>query len=657
MAAYWGAAEMTGITQLIDTGRTGLDAATQAMETVSNNTANVNTPGYNVESVRQTEVPGLPNGAGLGTDVTSIQRAFNQFVFSQMVGAGSASQAARVAQASAQNLAAIFPVASGGAGGLGAALTGFFAAMNAVSQDPTSLPNRQTFLSDARSLAADFTAVGGELAASQASLNGQMTSAVSAINSLTQQIASLNKQIMAQQGSGAGPPNAAMDTRDNLVQQLGQELGVTVVAAANGALDIYTTGGAVLVGDGTAANLTVTSGGYGGGNLSIVYQPTGQDITASLSGGTIGGIISSQGQIAAAQNSVGGIAAALATSMNSQQSLGLNLNGAQGASLFSVGGPSVLAAATNTGVGTLTTAITDTNSFVPGNYIVTKTAGGYQAVNTATGQATALGGGPSLSLDGMTLTISGAINTGDSFEIEPTATAAQTLSVATTDPKAIAAASAYVASPGSNIGDVAASAFSAAAGGSLPAGTVIVPASYFGQNLTVKFTSATSFNVLSAGNTVIASGSFSAGAGAQVAVAYPSPPAPAGEVAKFSLSPGTYAAGDSFSLTPGGVNSSGNMLAMTNLASQNLLSGQTLNSAYAALVGQVGSAGQAANFAATTAQGVLSQVQSVQQSISGVNLDEQAADLVSYQQAYQAAAQVIASAQTLFQTLLTAVAA
>ncbi len=158
-------------------------------------------------------------------------------------------------------------------------------------------------------------------------------------------------------------------------------------------------------------------------------------------------------------------------------------------------------------------------------------------------------------------------------------------------------------------------------------------------------------------STVIASGTFSATNGAQIAIAYPSPPAPAGEVATFSLSPGTPAVGDNFSLTPGGIASNGNVLAMTNLVSQNLLSGQTLSNAYATLVGRVGSAGQAANVAATTAQGVLSQVQSVQQSISGVNLDEQAADLVSYQQAYQAAAQIIASAQVLFQSLLTAVKA
>jgi flagellar hook-associated protein 1 FlgK len=269
---------------------------------------------------------------------------------------------------------------------------------------------------------------------------------------------------------------------------------------------------------------------------------------------------------------------------------------------------------------------------------------------------TALGAGPSLSLDGMTLAVSGTINTGDSFEVEPTAAAARSLKVITTDPTAIAAGLPYVASPGSNLGNVAASAFSAAAGGSLAAGAAIVPAANFGQNLTVKFTSATTYNVLNASNAVVASGTYSSANGAEVAVAYPGS-APAGEVTVMDLSPGTPAVGDTFALTPGGINSNGNVLAMTKLAQQNLVSGQTLTSAYATLVGQVGAASQAANFTAQASQGVLSQVQSIQQSISGVNLDEQAADLVTYQQAYQAAAQVISSAQTLFQSLLSAVQA
>ena len=648
---------MSGLTDVINAGWSGLDAATQALQTVSNNTSNVNTPGYDVESVQQAELPGLPGEPGTGTQVTSIQRAYDQFVFSQMVGATSANQAAQVAQDNASNLTAIFPVASGGAGGLGATLTSFFAGMDGVSQDPTSLPNRQTFLSDANALAANFNSIGNQLAANLTSLNAQLSGAVTQVNTLTQQIATLNGQIEAQStSSGTGPPLALMDDRDNLVQQLGQELGITVVGGANNTVDIFA-GGASLVAGNSASNLAVASGGYGGSNLSVVYQPTGQDISASLSGGTIGGDVGSQAQVVAAQNAVGGMAAAVAAAVNTQQSLGLDLNGAQGGNLFSVGGPSVLADRSNTGSGTLTAAITNSNAFIPGNFIVAKTAGGYAATNTATGQVTALGNGPTLSLDGMTLTVSGTINTGDSFEVEPTATAAQTLAVTATDPSAIAAASPYVATPGTNLGNVTASAFSAAASGSLPAGAVIVPASQFGQNLTVKFTSATTFNVLNAGNAVIASGSYSATSGAEIAIGYPSPPAPAGEVTEATLSPGTPAAGDTFSLTPGGVASNGNIVAMTGLASQNLLSGQTLTSAYGTLVGQVGSAGQTANPTAQAAQGVLNQVQTVQQSISGVNLDQQAANLVMYQQAYQASAQVIARAQTLFDDLLTAMQA
>jgi flagellar hook-associated protein 1 FlgK len=648
---------MSGLSQLFNTAWTGLNAASQALETVSNNTANVNTAGYNVESVQQTELPGLPGEPGAGTDVTSIQRSFNQFVFSQLVGAGSANQAAQVAQDNTQNLTAIFPVTSGGAGGLSANLTSFFSTMDGVSQDPTSLPNRQTFLSDAQTLAADFNSIGSQLSSNLTTLDQQMSNAVTQINTLTQQIATVNLQVQRQSEAGtAGPPNSLMDNLDNLVQQLGQEIGVTVTAGPSNTLDVYTTAGAVLVNGGTSANLVATSGSYGGGSVSVVYQPTGQNITASLSGGTVGGLISAQSQFVAAQNSVGGLAVALAGAVNTQQSLGLDLNGALGTALFSVSGPTVVGATSNTGSGTLNATLANSDTFVPGNYIVTKTASGYQAANMATGQVSALGNGPNLSLDGMTLTVSGTINVGDSFEVEPTATAAQTLKVIQTNPSAVAAASPYVASPGNNLGNVTAGAFSAATSGSLAVGTVIVPASDFGQDLTVKFTSATTFNVLSSSNAVIASGSFSAASGAQIAIAYPAS-APPSEVTTVTLSPGTPAAGDTFSLTPGGIASNGNIQAMINLSGQNLLSGQTLNGAYSTLVGQVGNAGETANFNAEATQGVLTQVQSVQQSISGVNLDEQAADLVSFQQAYQAAAQVIASSQTLFQSLLTAVQA
>jgi flagellar hook-associated protein 1 len=645
-----------GLSSVINTAWSGLTAATEAMATEANNTSNVNTSGYDVESVQQTELSGGMGEPGLGTDVTSIQRSYNQFVFSQLVNATSANQAAQTAQDNAEQLTAIFPVASGGSGGLSSSLTAFFSGVAGVSQDPTSVPERQALLSDADALVENFNSVGNQLAANLTSLNGQLTNAVAQVNTLTQQIANLNTQIQAQTQSGQSPPNALMDTRDNLVQQLGTELGITVISGSNNTDNIYTAGGAVLVQGGSSSNLLAASGSYGSDSLSVIYQPTGQDITASLSGGTMGGVITSQTQVTAAQNSVGALAVALSDAINTQQSLGLDLNGSLGTAMFSVGGPTVLADKSNTGSGTLSATISDANAFQPANFIVSKTASGYEATNTTTGQVTSLGNGPTLSLDGMTLAVSGTINTGDSFEVEPTATAAQTLSVAMTDPSLVAAGSPYVATAGSNSGNVTASAFSATTSGSLPAGTVTVPASYFGQNLTVQFTSATTYNILSSSNAVIASGSFSASNGAEIAIAYPSS-APAGEVTEFSLSAGTPATGDTFSLTPGGINSSGNIEAMSNLSDQTLLSGQTLNNAYATLVGQVGSAGQTATFTAQTTQGVLSQVTSVQQSISGVNLDQQAAELVNYEQAYQASAQIISSAQQLFNTLLTAVQA
>ena len=169
-----------------------------------------------------------------------------------------------------------------------------------------------------------------------------------------------------------------MDSRDNLVQELGQELGISVVAGPNNTENIFTAGGASLVAGNNSSNLLATSGSYGGNSLSVVYQPTGQDITASLSGGTIGGIIISQAQAVAAQNAVGAIAAAVSAAVNTQQSLGLDLNGAQGGDLFSVGGPTVLADRSNSGSGTLTASITNSNAFIPGNFIVAKTASGYR---------------------------------------------------------------------------------------------------------------------------------------------------------------------------------------------------------------------------------------------------------------------------------------
>jgi flagellar hook-associated protein 1 FlgK len=509
-------------------------------------------------------------------------------------------------------------------------------------------------LGQVRSVASNFRAVAGQISDGLNALGGQISATVQQINSLTTRIAELNQAIAARTGASGGLSNSLLDQRDELVQQLGAQLGVTVLTGANGALDVYTSNGAVLVDDANSYQLAAVPSGYGDGEIRITYGPTGQDLTRGISGGVLGGLLTSRAQLVSTRDAVGALAAGFSAAVNTQQSLGLDPNGKLGGPLFLLAAPIARPSLSNTGSGSLTAEITDLNAFTPNDFIVTKTAEGFQATDTATGQVTALGGGPTLSLEGMTITVAGTVQNGDSFEIEPTSAAAQTITPAISDPSAIAAAAPYVVTAGHNAGNVTAQTGAPAAAADLPAGAVRIPAASFGQAISIHFTTSTHFDVLSSTNAVIASGTFDPTTGAEIAIAYQAP-APAGEFTTVSLSPGSAAAGDSFSLTPGGVGSNGNIVAMAGLGTRDVVSGQTLNSAYSALVSSVGSRGQEADATAQATQAVLSRAQQTEQSVSGVSLDEQAADLVNYQQAYQAAARVIATAQTLFQSLLSAV--
>ncbi len=657
---------MGGINQVLDTALSGLLAAQQGMATEANNTSNVNTRGYAVEGLNQIETLGTGGplgGIGTGTDVVSIQRSFDQYVYQEMVQADSTNQAAQVVLSGTSSLSSVFPIASGGVGGLGQFIGSLFDAANTVAQDPANLANREAFMSSAQQVVSLFQSVGSELASNVATTNGQITQSVAQINNLATQIAQINQDILSRSGPSDSATNSLIDQADQLVQQLGEQVGITISTGASGTMDVYLANGMALVNGTTSYSLSATSGNFNDGTLAIKYTANGEDLTGRISGGQLGGLLSMRSQYTSANDSVGGLAAALASAINGQQTLGLDLNGKLGGALFSVPAPVVYAGAANTGTATVSATIANPNAFTPADYVLTRIAGGFQAVNLSTGQTTTLGAGPTLSLDGMSITVSGAANVGDSFEIEPTVNAATGIALATTDPSAIAAAAAYVATAGtmtsggvsdSNVGNVTMEAGAPTSSGSLPGGTVVVPSSYFGQQLSVQFTSSTTFNVLASGGATIASGTYSGSNGAELAIAYPTPPAPAGEVTTFTLSPGTPAAGDSFVVTPGGTGSNGNMTAMADLRVAHLLSGQSLNDAYTRMVTDIGDRGAEAQAAGQAAQAVFTRAQNNEQSISGVNLDEEAANLVQLQQAYQANAQVIGTIQSLISSLLTA---
>jgi flagellar hook-associated protein 1 FlgK len=332
-------------------------------------------------------------------------------------------------------------------------------------------------------------------------------------------------------------------------------------------------------------------------------------------------------------NQVGQIATALASSANAQQNVGLDLNGQFGANIFSVAAPQATASSANTGTATAAVSITNVGALTADNYLLSYKGGTYGLTNAGTGSAVALSGTGTaanpLTADGLSIVLSGTPASGDQFLIQPTAQAAGSFSVTLTNPTQIAAA-----------GAIQTSAANANAGtGTISAGTVLDAAN---PNLltptTIQFTSATTYSVNGAGSYAYTSGGNIAQNGWQAQIA------------------GTPAMGDVFTVqsNAGSAGDNRNALASANQQSAGvLLNGTTsINGAASALVTAIGSQAQQVNTAQTAQTAVNSQALATVQSVSGVNLDEEAANLLQWQQAYQASAQALAIGNQTFTTLM-----
>jgi len=390
-------------------------------------------------------------------------------------------------------------------------------------------------------------------------------------------------------------------------------------------------------------------------------------VTLTATDGQIGANIASWNAGAAANQSLGTLASVFAANVNTSQAEGLTSAGAPGAALFAVPSPSVAPAAGNTGTASLTAQITYAGQLPTdgGPFTLSySAANGWSATDQASGTlypVTVNGG--TLAFAGMTLNVSGAPASGDQFAVNPAPGAAAAISVAATNPDQIAAADPYVASPGTlqaNGGVVDNNAGQITAGNdtvtSTPAaGAAVVPANYYGQTLQITFTSSSAYNVETTANppTVVASGSLSGGNGT-IAVAYPAGAA-SGNYWQLPIS-GTPAAGDTLTLQPGGPSSGSNATRMAAIWTSPGTSAQgTLQTAAVGLNTSLGANAQEAATLATSSASQVTAATTSLQTISGVSPDQQAVLLANYQQSYQAAAQVIAAAATMFNSLLTAV--
>ena len=647
---------------ILSTAVSGLEAFQQALAVTANNISNASTAGYTRQTVQLAPALAQNTGTGYvgsGVDVTGVIRNLDQFAQAQLQ---SANQAVSQQNALVGVANQVDNALGNSSNGIASALSAFYGSLQTLSTNPTSASLRSTVLAQAQALAQSISQTSATLAGVNSSVGGQITSAVGQINTLTTNIAKLNAQIVQASAAGVGQaPNSLLDQRDQLLSQLGQLVGIRTSTETNGTVDVYVGSGQAVVVGNQSTPLSVSTGKYNTGTPSIIYGAgsAASDISGLLSGGTLSGYLQAQSQVLTpALNGLGQIATAIAVSVNNQQAQGVSANNTLGPPVFSVPAPTVTAATTNSDSATyggLTPVVTNIGALTSSNYILTYSGGSWSATDAQTGApvplsyAAANAGPPAVaasiqipapaagSAAALTITLpAGVPASGDTFLVHPTAAAATGIKVSLTDPNGLAAAgfSAPVAGA-TNTGTGTISAPFSATPGATPVGTAT----------TINFTSPTTYTVTIGGGAPSAPATYTAGSTITTSNGL-----------SFQIS-GAPATGDSFTIPAqsGSGTDNTNALALAQLQTQGVLGGGTasVSTAYSTLVGQIGTTVQSATTAQTALQAVATQANQTAQSTSGVNLDEEGAKLIQWQQAYTAAGRVISVAESLFTTLLT----
>ncbi|MGA9527461.1 MAG: flagellar hook-associated protein FlgK [Terriglobales bacterium] len=308
-----------------------LQADQGALDVTTNNIANASTPGYSREVADLTEeTPYQENGISYGSGVELQQiQSIRDEVLSLQIAEETAHQSSSQAQSGAlQQVQGQF---SSSTEGIGADLSAFFGSLSQLSTSPDNIPDRQAVLNAAQNVASDFNQAGASLNSISSGLNQTVSQSVSQINTLTQQIAQLNGQVAVLQKEGQDP-GVLEDQENQAINQLAQLTNVSEIQSPDG-LSITTGNGTPLVVG--SQSFTLQTGLNSSGNVSVLSQ--GQDITSSISGGSLGGIIQVRDTvIPSVMSQLNNLASQFATSINSAQSSGYDLNGNKGQALFSV---------------------------------------------------------------------------------------------------------------------------------------------------------------------------------------------------------------------------------------------------------------------------------------------------------------------------------
>jgi flagellar hook-associated protein 1 len=632
---------------ILGVGQSALAAAQAGLATTAHNIANASTPGYSRQIVIQGSSGGQDFGVGFvgkGTEVTEIRRVYDDMLSERVRSAETSTNALNTYYTQISQINNQFGDSTTG---LSPTLQDFFKGVQDLAANPNSGASRQAMLSSSEALATRLQSLDAQLREMSTGVNGQITSTIGSINTYAAQIAKLNDAIEKAQGGLEGKAsNDLLDQRDQAITELSQQIKTTVVKQGNSYNVFIGSGQPIVVGTKTF-NLVPMNSPTDSSRVGVGVPSNGGLVNLAeddLNGGKLGGLFDFRNNMLdVTQNALGRVALTLATAFNDQHQLGQDQAGLPGGKFFTAATPYVKGATTNNtataaDVGATITDPSKLNNsnyrlqFINNNYVVTR-----MPEKTVVYNDTSFPTGPNV-IEGVTLNLkSGSMSPGDEFLIRPSSNGASAFAVNIKDTARIAAAAPIrTSAPSTNSGS-----------GRISAGSVNGPAPVnadLKQPVTITFTSPTTFDVSGTGTGLPATGlSYTAGSD----ISYN------GWTVQISGDP---AANDSFSIGPNtsGVGDSRNAVALGKIQSATLLDNgtSTLQGAYAQLVSLVGNKAHEVEMTSKAESKYLEQAVTAQQSESGVNLDEEAANLMRYQQAYQAAGKVMQTAGQLFDLLL-----
>ena len=624
------------MSNLFVTGMSGLQAFRQALDVTGQNIANANTDGYvrqRADLVARESTPVGASWVGNGVEVGRLARVVDDFLADQS--RVSQSNSARL-EVFAGQAARVTNLLGDPSGGLSNALQRLTNAIEAVATEPASMAARQGLVETLGATVSQMRGLDARLRELDGSTHVRIVAEASAVDGLAVSLATLNRDIGVARATAGSAPNGLLDQRDRLLDQLAAKVSIRVVANDDGAVNVYLSGGQSLVLGDASVRVATVNDPADIGRFRVVLRngSSSEDVTRSISGGVLGGLFELREEVLdPARNEVGRIATALTSALNAQHQKGVDFLGVPGGELLSVGAPKTVVPTDNTGVVTTSATLTDASALTGADYELEWQGTAWSLRRLDSGAAVPFTGtgaaGSPIAFDGLSLLVSGTPAVGDRVLLRPTREAVSQMRVEITAPSRVAAAAPV---------RVSASVDNAGAARVI-ALEVIDP-----TNPMLRTPAAVIFPTPS---TVSIDG------GPSQAWVVGQPIEANGWRLRISGAP---AAGDGFAITDNGAGRGDNRNAvlLSDALRSPLLDAATssLADAVTRLTSGVGAVTQQAQRNSEVQRLAYEDSVKQRQSVSGVNLDEEASNLLRYQQAYQASAQVIRTANEVFNMLI-----